>query len=160
MRRTVPASARVMQTALRRIPHGSTAAITSARLSLSFSVLLPTPMPTPTPQAIPSPTRPLIAAMVQRIAERFAPRAIVLFGSHARGTATAESDVDLLVVMPVTGSRRQVANAIDRALDDRRLPVDIVVMTPEQVARDRHVVGTLARPALAEGRLLYGQLPA
>ncbi len=61
---------------------------------------------------------------------------------------------------PVPGSRRQAANEIDRALDNRRLPVDIMVMTPEHVARDLHVRGTLARPAVAKGHVLYAQLPA
>ena len=45
-----------------------------------------------------------IAEMVRRIVERFDPEKIILFGSHARGDATPDSDVDLLVVMPVQGS--------------------------------------------------------
>lgn len=40
-----------------------------------------------------------IEEMVDRIAERFNPEKIILFGSHARGTAGPDSDADLLVVM-------------------------------------------------------------
>ena len=43
-----------------------------------------------------------IDEMVRRIAKRFDPDQIILFGSRARGTARHDSDVDLLVVMPVT----------------------------------------------------------
>jgi predicted nucleotidyltransferase len=47
-----------------------------------------------------------IEEMVRRIVERFDPERIILFGSHARGTANPDSDIDLLVVMPVVGSTR------------------------------------------------------
>ena len=49
----------------------------------------------------------VITKMVERIVESFQPVKIILFGSHARGTAHTESDVDLMVVMPVIGSKRE-----------------------------------------------------
>ena len=42
----------------------------------------------------------IITTMVDRIVTRFEPSRVVLFGSHARGTAGKDSDADLLVVMP------------------------------------------------------------
>lgn len=53
-----------------------------------------------------------IRQMTNRIAKRFKPDKIVLFGSHARGTAGPDSDVDLLVIMPVSGSKRKTQVAI------------------------------------------------
>ncbi|MBH0185097.1 MAG: nucleotidyltransferase domain-containing protein [Nitrospira sp.] len=47
--------------------------------------------------------------MVRRIVERFHPERVILFGSHARGTAGPQSDVDLLVVMQAQGSKRRCA---------------------------------------------------
>ena len=41
-----------------------------------------------------------IKEMAHRIAERFSPERIILFGSHARGDARADSDIDLLVLFP------------------------------------------------------------
>jgi predicted nucleotidyltransferase len=38
------------------------------------------------------------------VAREFRPRRIILFGSYATGAATAESDVDLVIVMPFRGS--------------------------------------------------------
>lgn len=93
--------------------------------------------------------------MVERIAGRFNPDKIILFGSHARGAAAPDSDVDLLVVMPLEGSRRAQATAIDLALADRELPLDLVVVTPEELERDRDRVGTIVRPAFREGKVLY-----
>ena len=96
-----------------------------------------------------------IDEMVRRIVERFHPEKIILFGSHARGTAGPDSDVDLLVVMNVRGSRRQKATEIDLALSDRGMPLDLLVVTPEQFDRDRDMIGTVIRPAAREGKVLY-----
>jgi len=48
-----------------------------------------------------------IERMVRRIVRQFRPERVILFGSHARGEAGPDSDVDLLVVMRVEGSRRE-----------------------------------------------------
>ncbi len=93
--------------------------------------------------------------MVQRIVERFHPQKIILFGSHARATADADSDVDLLVVMPVVGSKRRQASEIDQALADRRLPLDLIVVTPEEFAAYKDVTGHILYPAVREGKVLY-----
>jgi predicted nucleotidyltransferase len=58
----------------------------------------------------------IIAEMVRRVVEGFDPHQIILFGSHARGTAGPDSDADLLVVMPLEGSRREQGVAIRIAL--------------------------------------------
>jgi uncharacterized protein len=96
-----------------------------------------------------------IDLMVKRLVERFDPDQIVLFGSHARGTASPDSDVDLLVVMPVSGSKRAKQIEMRVALHDIEVPKDIILATPEEVAQRRHIVGTLIRPALQEGKVLY-----
>jgi predicted nucleotidyltransferase len=96
-----------------------------------------------------------IKKMVARIVERFRPEQVILFGSRARGAAAPDSDVDLLVVMRVEGSRRRQASAIDAALLDRTLPLDLVVVTPEEFERDRDRIGSVVRPAAREGRVLY-----
>lgn len=96
-----------------------------------------------------------IAEMAQRIVARFAPEKIILFGSHARGTAGPDSDVDLLVIMPVSGSKRDIRVAIRVALADMGFALDIIVATPEEAALYRDQVGTIIYPALREGRVLY-----
>ena len=98
-----------------------------------------------------------IDEMVRCIAERFDPDQIILFGSHARGTARHDSDVDLLVVMPITGSKRETRIAIRCALHDIHVAKDIIVATPDEIERYRNVVGTIIRPALREGKVLYAR---
>lgn len=98
-----------------------------------------------------------LQSMVRRIVERFHPRRVVLFGSHARGQAGPDSDVDLLVIVDVQGSVRKLANEIDMALADRKLPLDLVVMTPEQYARRKDIEGTVAHEAAVAGRVMHGR---
>jgi predicted nucleotidyltransferase len=98
-----------------------------------------------------------IQEMVDRIVRRFGPERVILFGSHARGEGGDESDVDLLVVMPVRGSRRRVRLAIRRALHDIPMPKDIIVTTPEDFEWRKDVVGTIERPAAREGEVLYAR---
>ncbi len=98
-----------------------------------------------------------IRSMAERIVKRFAPDKIILFGSHARGDAGPDSDVDLLVVMPVSGSIRQKAVEIGVALHDIRLPKDVIVTTPEEFEWRKDTMGTIEWPAWREGRVLYAR---
>ena len=97
----------------------------------------------------------LILAMTERIVGMFHPLRVILFGSCARGEVTRDSDIDLLVELPTVGNKREQAIAIRRALADFPIGKDIVVTTPEEIALRGHVVGTILRPALREGRILY-----
>jgi predicted nucleotidyltransferase len=98
-----------------------------------------------------------IDEIVRRVAEQFAPEQIILFGSHATGTADRDSDLDLLVVMPVQGSKRDKAVEIGVALHDIPVPMDIIVTTPEDFEWRKEIVGTIERPASLEGRVLYAR---
>ena len=80
---------------------------------------------------------------------------VILFGSYARGDAGLDSDVDLLVVMPVKGSRRKAAVDIGVALHDVPVSKDIVVTTPDDFEWRKEVTGTVEYPAVHEGRVLY-----
>ena len=92
---------------------------------------------------------------VKRLVEGFEPIRIILFGSQARGAADDRSDVDLLVICRVAGRKRDLMVAMDRALNGLGIARDVVVLTPEEFERDRHIPGTVARPASLEGKVLY-----
>ena len=93
--------------------------------------------------------------MVRRIARDFHPDMVVLFGSHGRGDATCDSDVDLLVVLPLEGSKRDEIVAIRTALRDFHVPMDILVSTPEEYRQRKDVVGTIEYSASREGEVVY-----
>jgi predicted nucleotidyltransferase len=98
-----------------------------------------------------------IQQMVELIVAQFQPEKIILFGSHARGAGTADSDVDLLVVMPVEGSKRAKQLQIRAAVHNVRIPKDILVSRPEEFQWRKDIVGTIERPAVLEGRVLYAR---
>jgi predicted nucleotidyltransferase len=76
----------------------------------------------------------VIDALKQRIVAGINPQQIIMFGSQARGDATAGSDIDLLVVQDTSQSDREVRRHIERLLLDRRFGLDLIVRTPEEVA--------------------------
>ena len=92
----------------------------------------------------------------ERLVDGFAPERIILFGSQARGTADARSDVDILVVCPITGKRRHLMVKMDEALEDLDCAFDIMILTPQEFQRDRQIPGTIGRYAQQEGKVLYG----
>jgi predicted nucleotidyltransferase len=102
-------------------------------------------------------TRRHIRQMVKRIVTQFQPHKIILFGSHARGQAGLDSDVDLLIVMPVSGSRREKAIEIAVSLHDIPVAKDVIVVTPDDFKWRSQIIGTIERPAARQGKVLYAR---
>lgn len=97
----------------------------------------------------------IIQEMVRRIVAKFDPVQIILFGSYARGTAGPDSDVDLLVVMPIDSSHKEKNLEVSLELHAMGLAKDVFVVTPEEVQKYRDIVGTIIKTAVHEGKVLY-----
>jgi predicted nucleotidyltransferase len=93
--------------------------------------------------------------MTDRVVERFDPERVVLFGSQARGDATPDSDVDILVVMSDGSDVRRTTTQIYEELSDLPVAKDVVVATCLDVATFGRLVGTILKPALEEGISIY-----
>jgi len=93
--------------------------------------------------------------LVRRIAERFSPDKIILFGSSARGDASPDSDIDLLVLFSEPADPNKRAAELYASLVEFSRPMDIVVSTTSRFERYRNVVNTLYWPASREGKVLY-----
>ena len=115
------------------------------------------PAPYVQPYRYPSPNVPLAAIrrFARQIAERFHPHKIILFGSYAYGTPHAESDVDLLVIMPTR-------NAIDQAIRidlafERPFALDVHVRTPYQIKQGLKEgdCDWFLREVMEKGKVLY-----
>lgn len=96
----------------------------------------------------------LIQNICDRIAEKFQPEQIILFGSHAYGTPTSESDLDLLVVMPFAGSPLSQAVNICRQLK-LMLPLDLIVRTRAQVNERLAMNDSFMREIVERGKVMY-----
>lgn len=93
--------------------------------------------------------------ITRTIVERFRPCRVVLFGSRARGEFRADSDVDLMVEMESPLKRGPRTVEILKAFGVRSWAMDLVVYTPQEIARLRNTPGTLLSVIEAEGRTLY-----
>lgn len=107
------------------------------------------------PMPLPLTSAPWLQVMTDRIVQQFDPLQIILFGSYARGEATADSDIDLLVVFSALKHKRETTIAIRSILADIPIAKDIVVTTPVEIAEYGDLVGPILRPALREGKVIY-----
>lgn len=98
-----------------------------------------------------------LPSVVERVVERFDPPKVVLYGSLARDEANYDSDIDLLVVFDDVEreDKRELTVGIRRSLAGIPVPVDVVVSDLEEIGRRGHVVGTVLRPALRDGKVVY-----
>jgi predicted nucleotidyltransferase len=97
-----------------------------------------------------------IEEMARRIVAEVDPVKVILFGSHANGTAEAGSDVDLLVIQRDPVSEREEAARLRGLLRDYRVPIDIVVVGQAFAERYWDIPGSVLYPAFREGKVLYG----
>src|SRR5438876_2146563 len=74
----------------------------------------------------------VICRFARQVAERFRPEKIILFGSYAYGTPHADSDVDILVVMPCRNQHDQAVKI--RLAVPRPFAMDLIVRTPKNLA--------------------------
>ncbi|HEX4959303.1 MAG TPA: nucleotidyltransferase domain-containing protein [Thermoanaerobaculia bacterium] len=99
---------------------------------------------------------PVVERVVKVIAEAIHPQKIILFGSRAMGTARPDSDLDLVIIYAGEKSKRQVKLDIHRSMGSESLPMDLFVLSPEEMLRQRHVANTLAREVAERGVTVYG----
>lgn len=92
---------------------------------------------------------------LKRILTVVKPKKVILFGSAVRGEMGANSDIDLLVVVPSGLHRRRTAQKIYRNMIGVGFAADIVVVTEDDIERYAENNGMVIRPALEEGEVLY-----
>ena len=98
-----------------------------------------------------------VSVMVERIAARFHPERIILFGSHARGDAREDSDIDLLVVLSTCEDRKAATIAMMRAVADLPVSKDILVTCTSELETRGKLASTVLYPALREGKVVYAR---
>jgi predicted nucleotidyltransferase len=95
----------------------------------------------------------VIRRYARQVAEHFQPDKIILFGSYAYGKPHADSDVDILVVMPARNEINQAVR-IDRVVDPE-FPLDLIVCTPKNVAWRLQEGDSFLSEIMARGKVLY-----
>jgi predicted nucleotidyltransferase len=95
-----------------------------------------------------------IVAYVNEVVRHFHPDRIILFGSHAEGAASEDSDVDLLVEMDHAHTSLQQALAIRRAVK-RDFPLDLVVKSRQEIHKRILQNDFFIKSIVDRGQVLY-----
>lgn len=95
--------------------------------------------------------------VVRRIVERVQPEKVIAFGSWVEGRAGKDSDLDLLVILPIRGeeSRFRKSGEVRNAARNSPFPMDIIVRSPEDIDRRLSVGDYFIHGILKHGRVLY-----
>ena len=96
-----------------------------------------------------------IRGIAQHIAQRFNPEQIILFGSYAYGRPTAESDVDLLVVMDKPVDEMETMVEIAKSLPILPFGVDVIVRSRKTLERRKKLGDWFLREVTQKGKVLY-----
>jgi predicted nucleotidyltransferase len=95
----------------------------------------------------------VIRQYARAVAERFRPDKIILFGSHAYGTPNADSDVDLLVIMPARNQGSKAGRI--RWEVQAPFPMDLIVRTPEALRWRLEEGDSFLREIVSRGKVLH-----
>jgi len=96
-----------------------------------------------------------IQQLVADIVRQFSPQKIVLFGSHARGEAGPDSDVDLLVIIPHKEHAAQKAAEITQRVHPGDYSLDLIVRSPDTIRARLQMNDWFVRELMREGQVLY-----
>jgi predicted nucleotidyltransferase len=97
----------------------------------------------------------LVYEVTRVIVDRFHPKRIIAFGSYARGEQGPDSDLDLIVEMESDKSFSERTAEVAKLFIPRDWAMDLLVYTPEELASEKGVWGTLPQMIEAEKRVLY-----
>jgi predicted nucleotidyltransferase len=110
-----------------------------------------------TPTATTDDVTSLLAWIVERLRTEYAPQKIILFGSYAYGTPQPDSDIDLLIIKE-TGDRfldRWVRVRHLLSDSERTIPLEPLIMTPQEVTQRLARGDQFLAEILEKGRILY-----
>ena len=99
-----------------------------------------------------------ISDIVDKIKREYRPTRIILFGSHAYGSADRDSDIDLLIIKDTKERLIDRGVAVLRLVSDpgRLIPFEPVVLTPEEVNERLALGDQFIKEILQKGEVLYG----
>jgi predicted nucleotidyltransferase len=96
-----------------------------------------------------------IGRLTELLVEAAQPKRIILFGSHARGDATEDSDIDIMVVEENTPDRLKEMVRLNRLLRSLDVAIDLLVVSEEKFNYWRDTPGNVYFEAASEGKVLY-----
>lgn len=101
--------------------------------------------------------RRVIRQMLKKLVAEYAPQKVILFGSYARGEPGPDSDIDLLIIKETSERFLDRWTTVQRILSGmhRSLPVEALVLTPQEVERRLAIGDQFIAEILEKGEVLY-----
>ena len=96
-----------------------------------------------------------ISEIVNRVVPEISPEKIYLFGSFASDNYDKDSDIDLCFVIKNSRSIKKSRHKINEILSDRKMPLDIIVCSKEDMEKRQDVIGTIQYRVAQDGELIY-----
>ncbi len=103
----------------------------------------------------PEVTDELLGEIARRIVQKFNPFAVILFGSYAWGKPSKDSDIDLMVIVDSEGRGIDLRVDVSSAARVGRLPMDVLVYTPAEIATRLAMHDFFIERNLEKGRKLF-----
>lgn len=99
----------------------------------------------------------VIQAILQKLIADYAPQKVILFGSHAYGSPGADSDIDLLIIKETPDRFIDRWVTVQRILTGthRFIPLETVVLTPEEIEKRLAIGDQFIAEILEKGEVLY-----
>ena len=98
-----------------------------------------------------------IKEITDHIVEEIHPKKIYLFGSHAKGTAGPQSDLDLLIIADMPGPKNKRSLAVRRIFPHRDFSLDVFVYHEDEFDEEKSIANTLGNIVAREGKLIYAR---
>lgn len=99
----------------------------------------------------------IINKIRNKIIKNIHPQKIYLFGSYAEGVQNKDSDIDLLIIKKTDLPAHKRGKMIRRLFYDLRIPIDVIVYTPEEEKKWRKASLSFINIIKRKGKLLYEQ---
>ena len=101
--------------------------------------------------------RDVIQQIVEKLVSGYAPQKVILFGSHAYGAPTSDSDIDLLIIKETPERFIDRWVTVRRILSDpkRMVPLETLVLTPQEVSRRLAIGDQFLAEIMEKGEVLY-----
>lgn len=96
-----------------------------------------------------------IEEIKERLVISYNPDRIILYGSHVRGEAQEESDIDLLILKDTKDRPIDRRIQVEKILSERAVPLDILVYTPEEMRYLYSIGSPFVEEIIETGRVIY-----
>ena len=97
-----------------------------------------------------------IRMIVDRVTKHYDPKAIIVFGSVARGDSTEDSDLDIAIIMDSDLSEHERNVKVRVCIGSIGMAMDLLVFTPKEIEAERDDETSIVSEIMRTGEVVYG----